>query len=541
MSRAGAPDRSDALIWWLGAGLLVAVTLASRYLVPVDETRYAAVAWEMWQRGDLLVPYLNGEPYSHKPPLLFWLLQAGWALAGVNDWWPRVEPGLVSVATLYLVATVGRQLWPQQPRVGAAAATMVLGLALWAFFTPVLMFDLLLATTVLVALLGVLRAAAGSPAGWVLAGVGLGLGVLTKGPVALLHVLPAALLAPWWALPAPRRWGRWYAGVAGMVVLAAAVALAWAVPAALRGGDQYAQAIFWGQTAGRVVESFAHQRAWWWYLQWLPVVLFPWVLWWPLWRAAARQRALIINDRGVRFCLAWALPVMLAFMAVSGKQLHYLLPLLPAAALAGVRLLQLDETPAGGLAQAPLTLVYVVLGALLIVLPGLQAARGWPAWVADIPMPAGIALMAVGVGLLAPPGPIAAVRRLRIVTLGQLAAVAVLVIAVMGPASPYYDTRPTAGLLAQAQADGRPVAHVGKYHGQFHFPGRLTRPLVEIGRAQVLEWARANPRGLIVAYDDGGKDIVPPRFSQHYRGSRLVVYAAGTVVDHPQLIRSLSD
>jgi len=540
MSFARAPDRGDALIWWLGAGVLVAATLVSRYLVPVDETRYAAVAWEMWQRGDFLVPYLNGEPYSHKPPLLFWLLQAGWALLGVNDWWPRVGPGLVSVVALYLVAKVGRQLWPQQPQVGPAAATMALGLALWAFFTPVLMFDLLLAATVLASLLGVLRAAAGSRSGWVLAGVGLGLGVLTKGPVALLHVLPVALLAPWWAQPL-RSWGRWYAGVAGMVALAAAVALAWAVPAALRGGEQYAQAIFWGQTAGRVVESFAHQRAWWWYLQWLPVVLFPWVVWWPLWRAAVRRRGALMNDRGVRFCLGWALPVMLAFMAVSGKQLHYLLPLLPAIALAGVRLLQLDESAAGGLAQAPVTLVYVVIGALLIVVPGLQEARGWPAWVADIPMSAGIALMAVGVGILAPPGPMAALRRLRIVTLAQLAAVTALIIAVMGPASPYYDTRPAAGLLAQAQADGRPVAHVGKYHGQFNFPGRLTQPLDEIGRAQTLEWARTHPRGLIVAYDDGGRDGVPPQFSQPYRGSRLVVYAAGTVADHPQLIRSLSD
>ncbi|HBT43825.1 MAG TPA: glycosyltransferase, partial [Rhodospirillaceae bacterium] len=45
-------------------GLLIAVTLTARPLLPVDETRYLAVAWEMWQRGDFLVPYLNGEPYS---------------------------------------------------------------------------------------------------------------------------------------------------------------------------------------------------------------------------------------------------------------------------------------------------------------------------------------------------------------------------------------------------------------------------------------------------------------------------------------------
>ncbi|MCL4764140.1 MAG: glycosyltransferase family 39 protein, partial [Burkholderiales bacterium] len=57
--------------------LLAAVALASRTAMPVDETRYLAVAWEMWTRGDFHVPHLNGAPYSHTPPLLFWLIHAG--------------------------------------------------------------------------------------------------------------------------------------------------------------------------------------------------------------------------------------------------------------------------------------------------------------------------------------------------------------------------------------------------------------------------------------------------------------------------------
>ncbi|MDP1533672.1 MAG: dolichyl-phosphate-mannose--protein mannosyltransferase, partial [Rubrivivax sp.] len=52
---------------------LTAVVLSTRPLSPIDETRYVGVAWEMWLRGDFLVPFKNGEPYSHKPPLLFWM------------------------------------------------------------------------------------------------------------------------------------------------------------------------------------------------------------------------------------------------------------------------------------------------------------------------------------------------------------------------------------------------------------------------------------------------------------------------------------
>ena len=71
--------------------LLVAVAYASRPLTPIDETRYIGVAWEMWLRGDFLVPFKNGAPYSHKPPLMIWLYQAGWAIFGVNEWWPPVK------------------------------------------------------------------------------------------------------------------------------------------------------------------------------------------------------------------------------------------------------------------------------------------------------------------------------------------------------------------------------------------------------------------------------------------------------------------
>src|SRR5688572_11002134 len=82
--------------------LLAGFSLLLRPLMPIDETRYAAVAWEMWNRGDFLVPHLNGLPYSDKPPLLFWLIQLGWMAFGVTEWWPRLLPALFSLCNLFL-------------------------------------------------------------------------------------------------------------------------------------------------------------------------------------------------------------------------------------------------------------------------------------------------------------------------------------------------------------------------------------------------------------------------------------------------------
>src|SRR5690606_9123126 len=114
---------------------------------------------------------------------------------------------------------------------------------------------------------------------WLLAVVAmamaLGAGTLVKGPVALLVGGVPALLAPWWR-PQTRSlatWLRLLAALLGAVLLA----LAWALPAARTGGTQYADAIFLRQTLGRVVQSFAHARPWWWYLPILPAMLLPWV------------------------------------------------------------------------------------------------------------------------------------------------------------------------------------------------------------------------------------------------------------------------
>ncbi|MBI5039877.1 MAG: glycosyl transferase, partial [Gammaproteobacteria bacterium] len=53
----------------------------------------------------------------------------------------------------------------------------------------------------------------------------------------------------------------------------------------------------------------------------MPVLLLPWSLWPPLWRAVRRMEL----KRSVRFLLCWAVPVLAILSAISGKQQKYLL------------------------------------------------------------------------------------------------------------------------------------------------------------------------------------------------------------------------
>src|SRR5262245_4099285 len=179
--------------WWLALwGVVVAFALEVRPLLPIDETRYLSVAWEMWLRHDWVVPYLNGSPYSDKPPLLFWGILLGWRVLGVNEWWPRLLPPLAALLCVFLLARLARRLSPDE---AAARALPFLSGALWVTYSTLVLFDTLLTACVLFALGGVAEAALGRPRrGWLACGVGIGLGLLAKGPVVLVHVLPAALL-----------------------------------------------------------------------------------------------------------------------------------------------------------------------------------------------------------------------------------------------------------------------------------------------------------------------------------------------------------
>ena len=111
--------------------------------------------------------------------------------------------------------------------------------------------------------------------------VGVGLGLLAKGPVALLHLGVPLLGARLWH-PAARAEGRRFARHALLAVLGGIALFAlWLLPAVLLGDPEYRQALLVTQTAGRIQHSFDHAEPWWWYAPVVLVLLAPW--WWQAW------------------------------------------------------------------------------------------------------------------------------------------------------------------------------------------------------------------------------------------------------------------
>jgi 4-amino-4-deoxy-L-arabinose transferase-like glycosyltransferase len=536
------PDysRLTPLAWGILWAVLVTAAISLRPLMPVDETRYVTVAWEMWLRGDYLVPHLNGATYSHKPPLLFWLINAGWGVFGVNEWWPRLVAPLFGLASLSLSALTCRRLWPDS-QAYLIVPILLLGTFYWGIYTTLTMFDLIIALWTLVGINGLIDVWQGRRMrGWLLFAVAIGFGVLSKGPVILVYLLPTALLAPYWAVAATRpNWPAWYVGLIVSVLLGAGIALAWAIPAGFAGGEEYRNAIFWGQSAGRMVKSFAHREPFWWYLAILPGLLLPWLIWpsllkklWQNFRDRSQSEA----DPGLRLSLVWAVATILILSAISGKRPHYLLPMFPALAICGAVLvasIAKGDFLRGRWDMVPPTLFLIILGAAAGFAPEIGAAVNRPELTAEIERLWALPLVALAIFLVLKP-PQSGYPRLFAIA----ATSAIFIISIQAVLQPVlntgYDLRPTAKYLAKAQQQGYVIAHFGKYHGQFQFLGRLEKPIIITGDGEVIKWLANRPQAKIISVhtklDGNGPK---PDFVQKYRRKYLAVWDRATVLAHP--------
>ena len=232
---------------------------------------------------------------------------------------------------LYLEAAGGDEtvFLLEHEDVARAAPLFLLATFFWSFFSTVFLFDMLLVFFALVAVSGAVAAARGDGRGWIAVSLGIAFGILSKGPAILIPVLPVVLAAPAWSSGV--RAGRWYPRAIAAVLTGLALSLAGALPAARSGGPAYGNAILLSQTAGRLTRSFAHARPVWWYVPFLPLLAFPWILWAAVWRRS--DDGAPARDPGLRLCAIWAGAVFVVFSLVSGKQLYYLLSLMPPVAL----------------------------------------------------------------------------------------------------------------------------------------------------------------------------------------------------------------
>lgn len=270
------------LLLWFSVVLLLCLYISAilfRPLLP-DETRYMTAAWEMHLRGDWLAPLtINFRPYHHKPPLLFWLINLIWSILGTSRWAGTIPVFLSSTAFILLTRKFAVMLFPNNDRINKIVPVFITGSIPFLIYSLLIMFDITLTVFVLLALLCLVSFAKNGKIKHILwMAVVLGLGVLTKGPVAWLYVIFPILTGRLWA-PVEIKPSKWYLGCISALILSTIPVLIWLIPVLSQSSDKFAYWLIWEQTFGRISGSFksSHARPVWFYLPLIPLFFMPWL------------------------------------------------------------------------------------------------------------------------------------------------------------------------------------------------------------------------------------------------------------------------
>jgi 4-amino-4-deoxy-L-arabinose transferase-like glycosyltransferase len=361
-SRAGAAplagERSDRLFLLL---VFVALLLASwiRPLTVPDEGRYADVARWMVTSGDWLIPRLDGLPFFHKPPLLYWIDASLFSVFGISPQVARIAPVLAATITCLGV------FWFLRRRVGSGPAR----LAVTVLATSTLFFggsqyvnhDMMVATWITIATLAFADAAiTGERRSVFLGYLAGGLGFMSKGLIGI--ALPGLVLLPW--LIASGRWRRipFLLNPFGILLLVA-ITLPWPLLVE-RQFSGFVHYFFIEQQFDRFSGGvFNNRQPWWFYVACMLVSYLPWLLVLPGRQAWQRARTLL-GGEVAGLMLWWTIAIIGFFSIPVSKLAGYVLP--AAAPIAVLLAAALYQYQPGHVRRLTVPLFLVVLTGILL-------------------------------------------------------------------------------------------------------------------------------------------------------------------------------
>ncbi|MDV6029878.1 MAG: glycosyltransferase [Phycisphaera sp. RhM] len=305
-------------------------------LIDRDETRYAEIPREMLVSGNWVLPQLNFQPYYDKPPLLYWLCAISYRVFGIGEWSARLVPALAAFGSLLATMWFGNRNLGS--RIGLFATGVLMLSVGFVFTSRYLLIDgvlTLLTTLSLFSVYEAIKPAAGKRTlhlgWWLAAGTFCGLAFLTKGPLALVLLIPPLIAFSWltesYFAPTIRHYLMLLAVVAG-------ISAPWLVAVTMQ-DPSFLVEFFYRHNVARFAGEF-HARPIWFFIPVLLLAGHPWTfLTIPYVRFLASRTRTVSQDRPpvLGFLMLWSGWCFVFFSIAKCKLPTYLLPAAPALSL----------------------------------------------------------------------------------------------------------------------------------------------------------------------------------------------------------------
>lgn len=322
--------RDRLLLLILGA-VLFFPGLGNHDLWNPDEPRYTEVAREMVLSGDYFVPHLNGEVYTQKPPLLFWLIRlAATVTGGLGPTAARLPSALAALLTVLLTYEIGRRLFDERTALFSSVVfATCLKIPIQARTGQI---DMLLTSLVALAVFFWVRGyLEDRPGFYRLFFLATGFATLAKGPVGLLPPLLSIIA---YLLFVKERGEIRKLGIGLGLLIWAAVVLAWLVPAGFAAGWGYLEQIVYKQNVTRYVDPWHHYKPFYYYLTAILGDFLPWAFVLPAALVAGFKTLEGRARKHFLFTVCWMAVTVVFFSISPAKRSVYILTMYPGMSLA---------------------------------------------------------------------------------------------------------------------------------------------------------------------------------------------------------------
>ncbi|HMG15115.1 MAG TPA: glycosyltransferase family 39 protein [Saprospiraceae bacterium] len=174
--------------YWYAAWAIVAVAYIAGLFIDImdiDAAQYALIAKEMYHNHSYLEVYLQGSDYLDKPPLLFWTAVLFFKIFGVYDWAFRLPSILITILGIYSTYRFTKLYYPES----TARLAALISASCQAFFlmNHDIRTDSLLTGLVSFTFWQMAEFDKSNKLKYILlAGLGVGLAMLSKGPIGLV-------------------------------------------------------------------------------------------------------------------------------------------------------------------------------------------------------------------------------------------------------------------------------------------------------------------------------------------------------------------